>query len=850
MEILNLKEAFPIYGYETPILVSKEKGCLCIPLELELPEVFSLDKNDYAQLNRLFSNIISTLGENTLLHKQDLFFKEVYTPDTERTDRDFFELEDELHFTNRPFLKHRCFLGLHLVPKNYFKSNPLVANGYLKKTKNGFFDGAIPKEYLENGNLEAFKLKAMAVNQLINESELLSSKIVGFEDLFEKSGYYTSYLEATYDEGTGVDISFENTRFFNGQKQGQFFTLENLDQFETEAIFDHSYYGKFHSSEHPFPIGNLFSLGFKIPFEHIINQYIYVPSKEVGINSLKKRARRLHKYANNRKGDKNSIYRNQIEEFEQLLIEEHQELVYYHLNVLGYADKPDEFGTMCNTITSAFKKIGVHAKANSMDRKNLFFAGILGNGIGISSELYSPVSSNMAASLLYTEGGYKNSVHGPHGLRMIDRATGRPLLVSLYKEPEKNHWIFNRGMLIASGSGGGKTYFANSYLHAEYREGADVIILENGNSYDKLTGYLNGITIEHDDNKPFSFNPFGLNNQDYHIDKNRIVLGEYKLTQLVTLLQLILGHHEDVSNSQSTTIVQRTIFELLISEYYQLFSHDDLSKSAFNGFYSYSLEALPTLLEKHGLSTTVFDSKSVLMILANYAQGGPREYLLNSKDDRINRLSQERWIYFKLGNLMENKQLFPIVAFLLMDVFNKKLKDPEKLNINKILNVDEAWNLFDNEIMAQYLNAQSRMARKYGGQPIFISQKVDDFITSKHIGKTLVVNSHIKVLLDMAEYSNYFDEIQEILGLSTKQKQMVLSLNKDIPEKRKYREIAICWKEKVKVYGLETSLATKCLFETNPNEKALINTLLKNNQNDWEQTANQYKELTIKNQNR
>jgi len=113
--------------------------------------------------------------------------------------------------------------------------------------------------------------------------------------------------------------------------------------------------------------------------------------------------------------------------------------------------------------------------------------------------------------------------------------------------------------------------------------------------------------------------------------------------------------------------------------------------------------------------------------------------------------------------------------------------------------VDEAWNLFDNEIMAQYLNAQSRMARKYGGQPIFISQKVDDFITSKHIGKTLVVNSHIKVLLDMAEYSNDFDDIQEILGLTAKQKQMVLSLNKDISEKRKYREIAICWKEKVGV---------------------------------------------------
>ncbi|MFX0557193.1 TraG family conjugative transposon ATPase [Maribacter sp. CXY002] len=848
MDTLSLKHAFPIYGYESPILISKEKGCLCIPLELKLPEIFSLDKNDYAKFNRLFSNIISTLGENTLVHKQDLFFTDRYKLDQTRIDRDFFESEDELHFTNRPFLNHRSFLGLHLVPKNYFKSNPLGANGYLKKVKNGLFDRIISKEYSDKTVLEAFRLKAMAINQLINESELLSSTIVNFEHLFEKDGYYSNYLEATFEEGAGVDIDFENATLFNGKKQGQFFTLENLDQFETEAIFDHSYYGKYHSDEHPFPIGNLFSLGFKIPYEHIINQYIYLPPKEAGINNLKKRTKRLNKYANNRKGDKNSIYRNQIQQFEQNLIEEHQELVYYHLNVLGYAEHHDDFGMMCNTIKSAFKKIGVHVKTNSVDRKNLFFAGILGNAIGISSELYSPMSSKMAASLLYSEGGYKNPVHGLHGLRMIDRATHKPLLVSLYREPEKNHWIFNRGMLIASGSGGGKTYFANAYLYAEYREGAEVIILENGNSYDKLTGYLDGVTIEHDDDRPFSFNPFVLDEQDYHMNQNNLQLGEHKLTQLIVLLKLILGHQNSDKNTTSNSIIQQTIFERLISGYYQESKDKNQSDYGFNSFYSYCVEALPVLLRKHKINPQTFDSNTALMILGNYAEGGPREYLLNSKDERISKLTEERWIYFKLGNLIENQQLFPIISFLLMDVFNKKLKDPKKLSINKILNVDEAWNLFDNEIMAQYLNAQSRMARKYGGQPIFISQKVDDFITSKHIGKTLVVNSHIKVLLDMAEYSNDFDDIQEILGLTAKQKQMVLSLNKDISEKRKYREIAICWKEKVGVYGLETSISTKCLFETNPNEKALINSLLEKNKNDWKKTALHYKELTNKNQ--
>lgn len=175
-----------------------------------------------------------------------------------------------------------------------------------------------------------------------------------------------------------------------------------------------------------------------------------------------------------------------------------------------------------------------------------------------------------------------------------------------------------------------------------------------------------------------------------------------------------------------------------------------------------------------------------------------------------------------------------------MGLFDKKLMDESKLGVNKILGVDEAWNLFDNPIMAKYFDGQSRMARKYGGQPIFISQKVDDFIKSKHIGKSLVVNSHIKALLDLREFSESFDEIQGILGLNDKQKQSILTINRDNPGDRKLREIAICWKGRVKVFGVESSPETKCIFETNANEKAKINRIHRNNGEHWITTASIY----------
>lgn len=840
---MTLMDAFPIYGYEPPVLVAKERGCLGIPLELRLPEIYTLDENDYLALNRLVSGIIEIMGEHCLIHKQDMFFGETYSVDANRLERDFFETEDEVYFQDRPYLRHRCFMVIHKVPKNYIHKSPESANHYLRKDRLFFYNNHVPEEFMDKDTMLDFESRVRAVNDLINDSGLMQSHIMDFEALFGAGGYYDNYMEASFGAGIGRDVDFSDHKFYIGERRGQFFTLENLDQFFKEEMAHHEYFGKYSIGENFFPIGNLFSLGFKIPHEHIINQYIYIPEKEKAMSRLRAKARRLDKYARNNKGDKNSTYRDQIYDFQQYVLSYHKDLVYYHLNVMGLTASEEGFRGMCNSVRSAFKKLGIHVKENSVDRKNLFFGGILGNGIGTSMEMYSPVSSEMAASLWYFEGGYKNPVHGPHGLRMVDRTSGKPLLVSIYREPEQKDWIFNRGMLIASGSGGGKTFFANSYLFSEYREGAEIVILENGNSYDKLLSVLDGVVVQNDDRHPFTFNPFALDSYDTVQKGESKVLAEHKLTQLIALIHLLTTDNEKGRKSSSNSHVARTIVELLVQGYYEDQFQHEVQNLSFNGFYDYVCDHLPDIISDKGIRSKVFDVNVFLLLLGKYAHNGPRGYLLNSSDERIARLSQERLIYLKLGNLIDNEQLFPIIAFLMIDVFNKKLKDPQKLAINKILNVDEAWNLFDNPIMANYLDAQSRMARKFGGQPIFISQKVDDFVKSKYIGNTIVVNSHIKVLLDLREFSSTFEDIRSMLGLNKKIQQLTLSLNRDLPKGRKLREMVICWKDRVKAFGLETSLATKCIFETNPYEKSRIAELFEKNGKDWQRTAKAYEHL-------
>jgi hypothetical protein len=496
---------------------------------------------------------------------------------------------------------------------------------------------------------------------------------------------------------------------------------------------------------------------------------------------------------------------------------------------------------MCNSVADGFKKLKINAKENSLDRKNLFFAGVPGNAVGLPSDMYMPMSSDMAASLLYFEGGYKDSSYAVDGLRLVDRVCGRPLSVSVYREPEEKHWIFNRGMLIASGSGGGKSYVANHYIASELRQGAEAIIMEDGNSYEKTVRAFGGVIIEHDDRIPFTFNPFQLDLYDTVQKRgDRLSLTEDKLINLVTLLKLITGDDGHTSSNTLSNEVKKTVFENLLIGYYTYMWGSGNGDFRFDTFFGYCQNHLDPLVREKQISREVFDPNVFLFLLEKYRTGGPRGSLLNREDVRIARLSHEKLVYFKLGKLIDNELLFPITALMVMEIFNKKLHDRDKLAINKMMVVDEAWKALSRKEFEDYFNSQSRMARKYGGQPIFISQKVDDFTASEVIKNAIVVNSHIKVFLDMRDFENAFENIQDLMGLGEKQRQLILSLNKDLPPDRKYREVAFCWKDRVKVYGVETSLIEKCIYETNPGETHKINEMFEKNNNNWELTAKEY----------
>ena len=130
--------------------------------------------------------------------------------------------------------------------------------------------------------------------------------------------------------------------------------------------------------------------------------------------------------------------------------------------------------------------------------------------------------------------------------------------------------------------------------------------------------------------------------------------------------------------------------------------------------------------------------------------------------------------------------------------------------------------------MAEYIKYLFKTVRKFYGEAIVVTQEVEDIISSPIVKQAIINNSDCKILLDQSKYQNKFDQIQELLGLTEKEKAMVLSINKANDPKRKYKEVFISLGGVLsKVYATEVSLEEYLAYTTEESEKVALQRYVK-----------------------
>ena len=171
--------------------------------EVELPELFTVTSAEYAAIHAAWCKAVKVLPDYTVVHKQDWFVKEHYRSRMEGEKLGFLSRSYELHFNERPFLNHCCYL-------------------YLTKTTKVNRDTAARF-------LDAAGQFARIVNDtgLVRLRRLSGDEVTGTE---EKPGLLEKYLCLSLeDTGTLEDIELGDDGVRIGDKRLSVYTLSELD---------------------------------------------------------------------------------------------------------------------------------------------------------------------------------------------------------------------------------------------------------------------------------------------------------------------------------------------------------------------------------------------------------------------------------------------------------------------------------------------------------------------------------------------------------------------------------------------------------------------------------------------
>ncbi|MFS2641182.1 TraG family conjugative transposon ATPase [Bacteroides uniformis] len=165
-----------------------------------------------------------------------------------------------------------------------------------------------------------------------------------------------------------------------------------------------------------------------------------------------------------------------------------------------------------------------------------------------------------------------------------------------------------------------------------------------------------------------------------------------------------------------------------------------------------------------------------------------------------------------------------ITTIIIMEAFINKMRRLK--GIRKLILIEEAWKAIASANMADYIKYLYKTVRKYFGEAIVVTQEVEDIISSPVVKESIINNSDCKILLDQRKYLNKFDSIQNLLGLTDKERAQILSINMANHPGRKYKEVFFSLGgTQSAVYATEVSLEEYYTYTTEESEKMELFTL-------------------------
>lgn len=793
----SLDELFPIMGVEHDCILSKQ-GDITVVFEASLPEIFTLSNQEYEAFHQAWVKAIKVLPKLSVFHKQDWFINSSYLPDFTRDDRSFLTRSSERFFNERPFLDHTCYIMLTKKPSGRKVSTSLFSN-LLRKS-------IVPRQVLRGQLLGDFLNSAGQFKRIMEDSGFVTLRMLKEKDLLSMErqiGIIEKYCFLSQHENEFLikDIHFKDG-IQVGDQHCQLYTLGDAEDLPS-LCGSRINYDKYSTDKTKFSVGFASSLGQLLPCNHIYNQYIFIDNPQKTIQKLESKRLRLQSLSAYSR--ENTIARDATNNFLNEAISQQRLPVKTHFNLLAWTDNKEEVKDIKNLLTSALSQMDAVAKQETIGAPQIFWGGIPGNEADFPMNDTFDTFAEQAACFLNMETSYRSSA-SPVGIRLGDRLTGKPVHVDISDEPVKKGICTNRNKFILGPSGSGKSFFTNHMVRSYYEQGTHIVLVDVGHSYKGLCDMVKGYYFTYTEKKPIQFNPFYIAKGDS--------LDTEKKESIKTLL-LALWKKDNETYNRSEYVALSNALQL----YYEKLESNKKLVPCFNTFYEFVLEDFSEVLVTQKVKEKDFDVTNFLYVLRPYYKGGEFDYLLNATKNLD--LLNKRFIVFELDNIKDHPILFPVVTIIIMEVFISKMRKLK--GIRKMILIEEAWKAIAKEGMAEYIKYLFKTVRKFFGEAIVVTQEVEDIISSPVVKQAIINNSDCKILLDQSKYQNKFDQIQELLGLTEKEKALVLSVNKANDPSKKYKEVFISLGGMLsKVYRTEVSPEEYLAYTTEETEKVKV----------------------------
>ena len=553
-------------------------------------------------------------------------------------------------------------------------------------------------------------------------------------------------------------------------------------------------------------------VGLLLSCNHIYSQYVFIDNAQEILQMMEKNSRNMLSLS--RYSRSNAV--NQ-EWTEMYLDEAHTKGVLpvrCHCNVIAWAEDAEEFRRIRNDTGSQLAMMECTPRYNTVDTPVLYWAGIPGNAGDFPAEESFYTFLEQAVCLFAGETNYRSSP-SPFGIRMADRQNGIPVHVDISDLPMKRGIITNRNKFILGPSGSGKSFFTNHLVRNYYEQGAHILLVDTGNSYQGLCRMIHdrtrggdGIYITYEEDNPISFNPFYTDSGQFDVEKR----------ESIKTLILTLWKREDEAPKRSEEVA----LSGAVNAYIRKITGNREARPDFNGFYEFVDGDYRRMIAEKKVREKDFDIDGFLNVLEPFYKGGDYDFLLNS--DRELDLTNRRFIVFELDNISGNKVLLPVVTLIIMETFIAKMRRLK--GIRKVILIEECWKALMSANMSGYIQYLFKTVRKYFGEAVVVTQEVDDIISSPIVKEAIINNSDCKILLDQRKYMNKFEHIQRLLGLTEKEKSQILSINQANHPGRFYREVWIgLGGTRSAVYATEVSAEEYFTFTTEESEKLEVQRL-------------------------